>query len=56
MPSEDQIIFCFTFSRFILLNVASIDLTTPAMDLVTYWKYKKKIEYSVSNLKMYIVS
>lgn len=44
--SEYQIIFfSFTFSRFILLSVASIDLITPAMDLVTLLGVKKKIEY-----------
>lgn len=45
MLSEHQvtmvIVYVFTFSRFILLNVASIDLTTPAMDFVTYLELKK---------------
>lgn len=45
--------FLFTFSRFMLFSVASIDLTTPAIDFVTWNEVKeiitKQLKWAVSH-------
>lgn len=43
-PSTESRIAYSTFSKFIDLRAESIDLTTPAIELVTY---KKKVDHSV---------
>lgn len=47
--------FLFTFSKFMLFKVASIDLTTPAIDFVT-WNEAKEMYYTERKINSFLPS